>query len=188
MRNPISLVIVIFVSLVGALLIYFESSSNPVPTTDNFVQSDRPDFFMEDISSIKLNNDGSIHYRLTASNLSHYTKIDRTELTNPQLTLYQTGRAPWELKAKMGTLLDNGNTINLKNEVELVQKDQIKAVPTQLTTTEITIKPNEHFAVTDKPVTIHSTEGLTTAKGLKAFLNTNKIELLSEVHGVYYRQ
>lgn len=188
MRTPISLVILLLTGIVAILLIYFGNYQTIYPIADSSAPNQRPDFFMDDISSIKLNLDGSIHYRLTASNLAHYARLNRTELTNPQLTLYQKDRTPWELSAKTGTLLEDGNSINLKDQVQLIQKAENKSVPTKLTTTEITIKPDEHYAITDQPIKILSAEGLTTATGLKAFFNTNKMELLSEVNGVYYRQ
>ncbi len=186
LRTPTGIIIILLIVAVSLFLLYFDKVDEASEITSFTEQEKRPDFFMDDVSSVKLNPDGSIHYRLTATTLTHFSQNDLTELTNPHLTLYQNEELPWELTAQKGTLISDGSIINLRDDVELVQKDELNTSATQLITSELTIKPNEHFATTDKPVTIKTADGLTQAKGLNAFLKTNRIELLSEVSGVYY--
>lgn len=186
LRTPTGIIIMLLIVAVSLFLLYFEKTDDVSDMISISEQEQRPDFFMDEVSSVKLNPDGSIHYRLTATTLTHFSQNDLTELTNPHLTLYQNDELPWELTAQKGTLISDGSVINLRDDVELVQKEELSTSATQLLTSELTIKPNEHFATTDKPVTIKTVDGLTQAKGLNAFFKTNRIELLSEVSGVYY--
>ena len=55
--------------------------------------------------------------------------------------------------------------------------------PTVITTSRATVFPDKEYAQTQQAVRIEAANGVTTAQGMKAYMNDGKIDLLSNVRG-----
>lgn len=117
-------------------------------------------------------------------NRKRRTHKDYAELTEPTLTLHSADAPPWRITADEGRAEKNGDIIHLWGKVHIWQKDKLGQI-SELTTPYLTVKPKRQYAETDKPVMIVSAGSTTKAVGMKAFLQRDKIQLLSKVRGIH---
>jgi lipopolysaccharide export system protein LptC len=66
-----------------------------------------------------------------------------------------------------------------------VERTDAKGHPTVLTTSRLTVFPQQQYAQTEQAVRIDAANGVTTANGMKAYLNDSRMTLKSNVRGQY---
>ena len=143
----------------------------------------QPDFYMENARILMLNAEGTPAYQLTSERATHQREDSSTLLTKPELLFYREGEAqPWLLEADRGVVTTGGDRVDLEQNVLLQQQDPNRAT-TQLTTQALTLFPQRDYAETAQDVRIEAAGSVTTATGMKVFLNDGRLELLSTVRG-----
>src|SRR5690625_6698554 len=93
---------------------------------------------------------------------------------------------PWHLQARKGRVTDDGDVVLLHDGVRAWQNGEHGL--TELTTSELWVEVPREYAHTDKAVNMRAEQGTTDAIGLRAQLGDERIELLSEVQGLYHPQ
>lgn len=152
--------------------------------------------YMLDTKIIKYAIDGSPAYQLETIQFAYYegqgpTAKDRrasayATLEKPLITLYSKGGSPWQVSAASGKSRNEGELVTLMGDVRLWQRED-GVITTELTTQSLTIKPEEAFAQTRKPVIARGISGTTRATGVKLFITSGRVEFLSQVRGIYDR-
>ncbi|WP_068829539.1 LPS export ABC transporter periplasmic protein LptC [Pseudomonas sp. BMS12] len=145
--------------------------------TDNAV-----DFYVVGASTQQFQEDGKLHYEMTASKLEHLKASDITQVDKPDLQLYRGTQHPWHVRSDKGEVSPEGKEVELIDNVRIARTDA-KGRPTVITSSRITVFPDEEYAQTKQAVRIEAANGVTTAKGMKAYMNDGKINLLSNVRG-----
>lgn len=64
-----------------------------------------------------------------------------------------------------------------------VERTDTQGRPTILTTSRLSVFPEREYAETQQPVKIEAANGVTTAVGMKAYLDDSRMHLLSSVRG-----
>jgi lipopolysaccharide export system protein LptC len=72
--------------------------------------------------------------------------------------------------------------VELIDSVRVARTDA-KGRPTILTTSRLTVFPDKEYAQTEQAVRIEAANGVTTAQGMKAYLNDGRMLLQSNVRG-----
>ena len=145
--------------------------------TDNAI-----DFYVVGASTQQFQADGKLHYEMTASKLEHLKASDITLVDKPDLQLYRGTQYPWHVRSDKGEVSPEGKEVELIDNVRIARTDA-KGRPTVITSSRITVFPDEEYAQTKQAVRIEAANGVTTAKGMKAYMNDGKINLLSNVRG-----
>ncbi|MDE3738444.1 MULTISPECIES: LPS export ABC transporter periplasmic protein LptC [Pseudomonas] len=140
------------------------------------------DFYVENGKSTQFQEDGKIHYELTATHLEHIKATDVTLLTSPDLLLHRGTAFPWHVQSERGEVGPEGKQVELIDKVRVARTDA-KGRPTLLTTSRLTVFPDEEYAQTQQAVRIEAANGVTTAQGMKAYLNDSRMILQSNVRG-----
>lgn len=112
------------------------------------------------------------------------TAKDYADLTEPKLTLHSADKPPTTIASNTGKARNNGNLVQLWGDVHIWQTDSL-GQSSELTTPYLVVKPEQQYAETDKPVIITSPGNTTNAVGMKAYLQTDTIKLLSNVRGIH---
>jgi lipopolysaccharide export system protein LptC len=174
-----------------------------------------PDYFMYDTVSTLLDEAGEPKHRLETAYLAHFPEDNRTELKDAHLTLHQPDGSLWSVKANQGTLYQETEQIYLAGDVVIEQPataDSKKAASQEdnlqtgtqkkrlqetggprnasqaglrIETDRLHIDPNLQIAQTTDPVVISRQDARVNAIGMKANLQTNSVELLAKVKGIY---
>jgi lipopolysaccharide export system protein LptC len=140
------------------------------------------DFYVIGASTQQFQEDGKLHYELTADRLEHIKASDITLLDKPDLQLYRGTQYPWHVRSDKGEVAPEGKEVELIDNVRIARTDA-KNRPTVITSSRVTVFPDEEYAQTRQAVRIEAANGVTTAQGMKAYMNDGKIDLLSNVRG-----
>jgi lipopolysaccharide export system protein LptC len=140
------------------------------------------DFYVVNPHTQQFKEDGSLNYQMKADKLEHIKATDITLLNQPDLLLYRQNEAPWHVQSKLGEVAPAGKQVELIDDVR-VQRTDNKNRQTLLTTSRMTVFPDKEYAETSQAVKIDAANGVTTATGMKAYLNEGRMLLLSNVRG-----
>jgi len=128
--------------------------------------------------------DGGLQYDMTADKVEHLQVSQVTLLSKPDMQLYRGTVYPWHVQSERGEVNPDGTQVELIDSVRIARTDQKKRA-TLITTSRMTVFPQKQYAQTEQNVRIEGAGGVSTAKGMKAYLNDSKISLLSNVRGLY---
>lgn len=180
----LSLLVVVLVSVFGALGYwnirpesFLESSSRAAQQTPNPV-----DFYVVGASTLQFQEDGGLRYEMTADRLEHQKDSDITYLEQPLMHLYRGQEHPWVVSSERGEVAPKGSEVELIDKVRIERTDA-KGRPTILTSSRMTLFPDQEYAQTRQAVRIDAANGVTTAQGMKAYLNDGRMILQSNVRG-----
>ncbi|MCQ4240058.1 LPS export ABC transporter periplasmic protein LptC [Stutzerimonas stutzeri] len=140
------------------------------------------DFYVINSRTIQYQPDGKRNYELTAEKLEHIKASDISLLTRPNLHSYRGAELPWHISSERGEVGPQGEEVELIDNVRIERTDA-KGRPTIITTSRMTVLPDKDYAETGQPVRIVAANGVTTATGMKAYLNESRMLLLSNVRG-----
>lgn len=146
-------------------------------------KADNPvDFYVLGASTQQFQADGKLRYTMTTTKLEHLKASDITLLDKPDLHLYRGTQYPWHVSSEKGEVAPEGKQVELINRVRVARTDA-KGRPTIITSSRMTVFPDKEYAQTQQAVRIEAANGVTTAQGMKAYMNDGKINLLSNVRG-----
>ncbi|MGK0500363.1 MAG: lipopolysaccharide export system protein LptC [Oceanicoccus sp.] len=166
--------------LIAFLLSYSETGTPPNFTSDS--QSTQPaDFYLINSHTTTYNQQGQKDFSLRSKQMRHQPADGSIKITAPQLAVFDNGMRSWNITAQTGVIYNNGKKIDLRQRVVINSADD----ETTLKTPQLFIFPNQKQAHTKKPVTLANANGFSRAIGMKANLNTKKIDLLEQVRSQY---
>lgn len=142
------------------------------------------DFYMTNSHTTQLNDEGQLHYEFDAVRVDHVQETDTSLMTLPDLHLYRGTEYPWHITGQRGEAGPGGKEIQLFDQVR-VQRTDARERPFLLTTEHLVYLPDTDHARSDLPVQIESAQGVTTARGMSAYLKKGTVSLLSTVRGRY---
>ena len=145
---------------------------------------DTPDAFAENIIISTLDTGGRLTQRLWADYSEHLPRDDSTRLTRPYLELYREDGPPWRIKAEHGWIGQEGEEVRLTGQVEFHRERGASNKKTDAYTDAIRFWPDRDYAETDSPVRLEQPGFTTTATGMRAYLDEERVELLSRVHAI----
>ena len=143
---------------------------------------DTVDFYMAGATARQFMEDGKLQYEMTADRLEHIKSTDITLLDKPDLQLYRGTQYPWHVRSDKGEVGPQGQQVELIDNVRIARTDA-RNRPTVITTSRATVFPDKEYAQTRQAVRIEAANGVTTAQGMKAYMNDGRINLLSNVRG-----
>ncbi len=140
------------------------------------------DFYVINSTTVQYQPDGKRDYVLTAEKVEHVKATDVSLLTGPDLRSYRGAEQPWHVTSARGEVGPQGQQVELIDDVK-VERQDAKGRPTIITSSRMTVLPEKDYAETRQPVRIVAANGVTTATGMKAYLNEGRMLLLSNVRG-----
>lgn len=197
--RPWVIFIVLAILIVAAML--WESPQNPLgvfpiqQTSEKQRPSNVPALIVEGARARLYGDDGLLSYTLDAKGLEHYrfdnTARDHVVLAAPHVTLHGD-QAPWHIRSTHGKIENEWDLVTLWDDVTVSQPltkpsrgNAASTIPTELSTSQLTIRARENAVHTSEKVRIRSFFGETTATGMTADFSTKSIKLLSNVRGLH---
>lgn len=167
--------------LVAALGYWNIAPESPLDAQQDPID-DRIDFYIVNARTVQYQSDGKLHYRMTSNKAEHIKATDITLLDQPKLNLFRGTDLPWDISSLRGEVSPGGNEVELIDKVHVTRTDDEGRTST-LTTSRLTVFPDEEYAQTQQAVRISTANGVTTATGMKAYFNDGRVHLLSNVRG-----
>lgn len=140
----------------------------------------RIDLFAEQVHGVKFDSEGKLVETLQAPRLDHYPERDESVLSEPALEANGKDGKVWKITAETATLVGD-DEINLQQNVVIVDRAQTLRFESE----QLTYFSKKQEAATDVAVRLQHLADVTTAIGMRANLNTNRIELLRNVDSHY---
>jgi len=184
MRDRSALRWFVVLGLLAALSGWWASVLTPKDSgRENAPAAGRIDYYSRSVTRTVLDESGNPRQKLRASVLYHYPDDDRTELREPQLTLYQQGKTPWVIQAETAVLPAGGEVIHLNGAVHISRADDTSGRKLDILTRDVRLKPGEDYAETSEYIELLSPPDTLSGKGAEVHLGDDvKIRLLSRVH------
>ena len=187
MPNRKLLTLTVAVLLVALLIAVGYWNLSPERFLDNpkaSVAADTVDYYAINAHTVQYLPDGTMQYEMTADKVEHLKASEITHVTMPVMDIYRGTTYPWHVRSDRAEVNPDGTEVELIDAVRLNRIDPQNRT-TVITTSRATVLPQKQYAQTDQDVRIVGAGGVTTAKGMKAYLNDSKIHLLSTVRGQY---
>lgn len=183
-RNGLVLAgLVLLVGVSYGLLRWVESSlRQPGPADDR-----EPVLVAEQVRAVRLNLAGLREYVVAAPRMEQLPEQLGTRVERPTLDWYQPDgqTREWRVQSERGWVAADNQVVRLEGEVVMTRLAESGKTPVTITTRDVLIRPTERYAETAAPARAVTPGGEMRAVGLRAFLNVEQLELLSEVRGVY---
>lgn len=178
-----SLYPLVMIGLLAALTLWLSRAMNSEPLRQDGKLRHDPDYFVDNLNGKRFDERGQLQYSLVADRMVHYADDESTELTNPRVLHLGRG-TPLRASAARAELSKDGKVVTLKDNVRLV-RDATKDKPQMsLTTTTLTVLPDDEFATTAAPVTITHGRSVVSGTGFDYNNITAVAVLKANVRGV----
>jgi lipopolysaccharide export system protein LptC len=138
-----------------------------------------PDSFVSGMHLDIMDDEGRLHYRIIATDMTHYPSRDLMELSLPLVDMRQHNDDTWRINARRGTATDNGDRIDLLGNVGIHRSGA--SGPLQVRTSHVVVAPKRNTASTDSEATITSPGYRIDAVGFNANFRRNTLELRNRV-------
>lgn len=163
---------------------------HPTPRTSVKAQAQsgprEVDYTVAGLDVTRMTPAGKPAHRLRASRLKHFVDDDTTELTDPQLTVFQGDSPPWEVDAERAWVSADGSLLLLAGEVLIDRAGDGEDPPLHLRTRDLRVQPREDYAETDEKVRVETDTDWLDAVGMQAWLRPpSRLKFLSQVKGYY---
>ena len=173
------------VFVILAFIVWWSITSNYNDTNrlQPATSTDYAEIFMNKFEMTSMDANGNPNYILNGSYLQRANDSDDTKIKQPVFLLFQENKQ-WEISAENAILNDKKETIQLKDNVLMQQKNIEPAIT--IRTQYLLIHTRTQVAQTEAAVDItHGKSHLTSTKGMIFNNATNELELSANVNGHY---
>ena len=155
------------------------------PTEAPTAVAHTPSFYVENFVATTMGSNGRHRRRVEAAYMAHFADTDTHELESPYLVLYRERGQPWHVRSEQGWLSGEGDVLLLLGQVRIWRNnadgERLVAIETQ----DLRVLPESEYGETDQPIRIITPHSQTQGVGMRAYMDTSRVELLSQVKTVY---
>jgi lipopolysaccharide export system protein LptC len=142
------------------------------------------DYMLKNFKSTQMDDQGRLKNQLIADTMVHYPDSNAT-LTAPYMVFYEEAQPMWTVRAEHGEVSPEGNEVWLLGNTTLEQHTQDQQKTMEIISRDVWVRLDTEYAQTSAPTTIISNNGETHCVGMRLFMSTEQVELLSQVRGQY---
>ena len=140
-----------------------------------------PDSIVENFSAIRLNEQGTPHFIMSAARMLHYPDDDSTVIEMPRITLLAEDRPPLFASARTGSISGKGEELFLEGDAEVLREAGVQQGQFALQTEYLHIIPDHDLVRSNRAVTFIEAHTTVNAVGMELNNKTRTIKLLSKV-------
>lgn len=168
----------------GYFLVDRARQSGVAPQAERPAKED-PGFVARNAEIIETGPDGRPVYTLRASTIRQPPNEQTVLLESVNLELRDEEGNLWTAQAQRGHILRDAARINLEGSVHVVGKLRDAPNPLNFTTEQVAFDTREEVVRTESPVTLDWGGRKLQARGLVASLKDHRVQLESQVHGIF---
>jgi len=150
-------------------------------------KSQEPVMIIDRFRAVRLSTIGLREYVIEAPQLSNFPDKLGTQIEWPVLDWYQLDglTREWRLQAEQGWVAADQQIVRLKGAVTMIRLATSGKPPMTVTTHDVLIRTRERYVETAAPAQAITPGSELRAIGVRAWLDQERLELLSEVRGTY---
>lgn len=145
------------------------------------VDEPRAAYYATDFEVLVTNAEGRADYRIEAPRGAYFEGEDLWRFTEPRWWVYGGDEPAWRGRAERGRSWADGERASLSGNVRL--RRLAEGGDTLLRTEHLELEPQRRYAETDRRVIITGPDYRLTGVGARAWLEEERMELLSRVEG-----
>ena len=184
--------------VVAIVLVIVTSKDQPPGAELPAALADAPSLHMAQATIVQYREDGTLSYRLIASELRHFDESATAHLRDADLhVINEAGDPPWDITARYGSIKRQTSpeagiqdVVHLRDQVKMEQRYPDGRF-VRLETPAIYYYPERQYAETSRDVMIDTDVGRTRAVGLEGELQKGLLRLFSNdearVHTIVLR-
>ncbi len=154
------------------------------PRSADAPPSNDPDYFVERLALLTMNERGEPAFRLEARELHHFPADDTTDFEAPVMVSLDPARPRVTITANRGKLLQGGVEAHLSGDVVVTRGATANAAPMVASTPYAIVLPDEDIVRTDRPVTVVQGGNRLTGVGMELNNRTRQLRVDSQVRAV----
>nr|WP_255682242.1 LPS export ABC transporter periplasmic protein LptC [Luteimonas sp. BDR2-5] len=140
----------------------------------------RTDYLLRDFDLVALNSEGKEAFALQAPELQQTPGARTLELTEPLFHVPDKAGQRWEIRSATGWVSDDNEEVRLRGNVTADSPPEAGR-PSRMETEQLNVFPNRSQATSDVLVNVAQQGSTMQGIGMRADLDTGRIELLSQV-------
>lgn len=164
----------------GATYLALVGSDSPTGLLTRAINGDRVDLYVDNAHGSKFNEQGRLVQTFAATRMEHMLKSNQSIMAAPQFQIFTQRGETWNGTAATATVLGN-DEVRFRDNVLIVDATGKQ----RLTTEQLNYFPQDEKVSSAVKVIFKRNADTTKSVGIRADLNTNRIELLSRVEGVH---
>jgi LPS export ABC transporter protein LptC len=182
----ISRLVLLFIALAVLAVLLYMQRGGIGGTESTVAQSGAPEPGMVAIGAqiIETGADGKPLYTLNAARISQPMPDGTIYLTSPVLHYTPAAGNPWVLTAEQGQLPQSAQTADLSGSVHAEGKPQGSSQLLDFDTSVLHVDMQRQLATTTAVVHVQQAGNRLTARGMRANLKSDELELYHDVSGV----
>ncbi|MET0506769.1 MAG: LPS export ABC transporter periplasmic protein LptC [Burkholderiaceae bacterium] len=177
----ISMLILVVLGLVSYLLA-LQAQRMLRPTADPTPRHE-PDYFVEGVKVLKVNEAGEPSLRIEATRLRHYPDNDTLEFDNPRVLTLTADRPALEVVAETGVGPGSGTRAELSGNVVVEREATPQSARLIARTDQATVLFDEKIIETDRPVEIELGPNRLNGTGMRLDGQSRQLRVDSRVRG-----
>ncbi len=177
----ISMLILVVLGLVSYLLA-LQAQRMLRPTADPTPRHE-PDYFVEGVKVLKVNEAGEPSLRIEATRLRHYPDNDTLEFDNPRVLTLTADRPALEIVAETGVGPGSGTRAELSGNVVVEREATPQSARLIARTDQATVLLDEKIIETDRPVEIELGPNRLNGTGMRLDSQSRQLRVDSRVRG-----
>jgi lipopolysaccharide export system protein LptC len=181
-RYWLAVVVLALVAAATQILVWFNR-----PPVDAQVYSGPPrsDYTLADFTMNALDEQGKLSFAISGPRLARRGEDGSIYVTDPRYTLVDRDGLPWLGRSDAAWVDKGGTVMKLQGEVLLERRAEAGVQPATIRTADLTTWPKTGQLETAAPARIEQPGSILRGTGLRGDMNTNVLELLSDVHSTF---
>lgn len=169
------------VLLTGALLSGWSAWRQKDSIVDADPADGRTDYLLRDFDIVALDSEGNEAFSLQAPELQQTPGARTLELVTPLFHVPETeGDGRWAIRSQTGWVSEDNEEVRLRGDV-VADSPEGSARPTRMRTEALNVFPQRNQATSEAVVDVQQPGSTMQGTGLRADLDSGRIELLSKV-------
>lgn len=165
---------------------WYYSRSSLITHLDREILANSVDTTISQLKVRQFNNEGALINLLTTPVMQHIHNDDVYLFQRPHILINQEkDQPPWDIRSNQGKAFSGGKQITFSGNVVVHQKQGSKTQESTLKTEEVTYFPKEKRASTEYLVIYEQPGNIIQSKGMNAYLDEKRVELLHQARGSY---
>ena len=141
-------------------------------------QSHDPDYYMENFTTLTMDDDGTLKNKLHAVYMAHYAEDDTSELLKPQMEIYRHDKPPLHISADKGWVTSSNNVVVLRDNVRMWEDNDAGQRILQVTTSRVRLLMKEEYAETNQRAKIVFNRTTIIGTGMRAYMKVNRLDVI----------
>lgn len=159
----------------------------PAPKTDGSSRHD-PDYIISHFVTTQTDINGTLRYKLAATEMKHFSDDDSAVLQRPRYTQFAVNKPYTQIQGLYGNVSSNGEVIELFNNVKVTRQAFAGKGEMTVETDYLNILPNQELVRTASPVVIRQApRTVIYATGMLYEKKNKTVTLLHKVRAHYER-